>query len=177
MDDQIKQAAEADAHTPEIISGTSPETGSPFWLDGTGAELEPTGKSLLSDLYEKFPNFQDEWLRDLPTRFGFRKHKGKPFNIFETGGTTGMPKQRIGWRIIAPITRLFRSLSDELSSRSLLDDGWSNWAALPLGHRALGERLDALLLRRLGPPLGQAPDRIQALTKRGLTWTTRSTKP
>jgi hypothetical protein len=25
------------------------------------------------------------------------KNKGKPFNIFETGGTTGMPKQRIGW--------------------------------------------------------------------------------
>ena len=25
------------------------------------------------------------------------KFKGKPFNIFETGGTTGMPKQRIGW--------------------------------------------------------------------------------
>jgi hypothetical protein len=23
--------------------------------------------------------------------------KGKPYNIFETGGTTGMPKQRIGW--------------------------------------------------------------------------------
>ncbi len=23
--------------------------------------------------------------------------KGQPFNIFETGGTTGMPKQRIGW--------------------------------------------------------------------------------
>jgi hypothetical protein len=22
---------------------------------------------------------------------------GKPYNIFETGGTTGMPKQRIGW--------------------------------------------------------------------------------
>ena len=25
------------------------------------------------------------------------KYKGRPFNIFETGGTTGMPKQRIGW--------------------------------------------------------------------------------
>src|SRR5207302_482432 len=25
------------------------------------------------------------------------KFKGQPFNIFETGGTTGMPKQRIGW--------------------------------------------------------------------------------
>ncbi len=25
------------------------------------------------------------------------KYKGRPYNIFETGGTTGMPKQRIGW--------------------------------------------------------------------------------
>ena len=25
------------------------------------------------------------------------KFRGRPFNIFETGGTTGMPKQRIGW--------------------------------------------------------------------------------
>ena len=31
-------------------------------------------------------------------RFGFpRNIRGVPFNIFETGGTTGMPKQRIGW--------------------------------------------------------------------------------
>jgi phenylacetate-coenzyme A ligase PaaK-like adenylate-forming protein len=46
----------------------------------------------------KFPHFADESLRDeqpevwVPAQF-----KGKPFNIFETGGTTGMPKQRIGW--------------------------------------------------------------------------------
>jgi len=25
------------------------------------------------------------------------KYRGRPYNIFETGGTTGMPKQRIGW--------------------------------------------------------------------------------
>ena len=26
-----------------------------------------------------------------------KQFQGQPFNIFETGGTTGMPKQRIGW--------------------------------------------------------------------------------
>ena len=46
----------------------------------------------------KFPHFQDEWLRDLqPEVWVPAQFKGKPFNIFETGGTTGMPKQRIGW--------------------------------------------------------------------------------
>jgi phenylacetate-coenzyme A ligase PaaK-like adenylate-forming protein len=46
----------------------------------------------------KFPHFQDEWLRDLqPEIWVPAAFKGKPFNIFETGGTTGMPKQRIGW--------------------------------------------------------------------------------
>jgi phenylacetate-coenzyme A ligase PaaK-like adenylate-forming protein len=46
----------------------------------------------------KFPHFQDESLRDLqPEVWVPAEFKGKPFNIFETGGTTGMPKQRIGW--------------------------------------------------------------------------------
>src|SRR5439155_1013459 len=46
----------------------------------------------------KFPHFQDESLRDLqPEVWVPSKFKGRPFNIFETGGTTGMPKQRIGW--------------------------------------------------------------------------------
>ena len=46
----------------------------------------------------KFPHFQDESLRDLqPEVWVPAQFKGKPFNIFETGGTTGMPKQRIGW--------------------------------------------------------------------------------
>ncbi len=48
---------------------------------------------------KKFPHFQDEWLRDLqPEVWVPAQFKGQPFNIFETGGTTGMPKQRIGWR-------------------------------------------------------------------------------
>jgi hypothetical protein len=46
----------------------------------------------------RFPHFQDEWLRDLPNEVWVpKRYQGRPFNIFETGGTTGMPKQRIGW--------------------------------------------------------------------------------
>src|SRR5260221_8578032 len=46
----------------------------------------------------RFPHFQDEWLRDLPNEIWVPKRlQGRPFNIFETGGTTGMPKQRIRW--------------------------------------------------------------------------------
>ena len=102
MDNQIKQAAEAlDAHTAEMIKWHfSPETGSPFWLDWAKEQdwnpLEEV--ATFADLCEKFPNFQDEWLRDLPNEVWVpQAYKGRPFNIFETGGTTGMPKQRIGW--------------------------------------------------------------------------------
>ena len=50
------------------------------------------------DIIAGFPHFEDEWLRDLqPEVWVPAKYKGRPFNIFETGGTTGMPKQRIGW--------------------------------------------------------------------------------
>jgi phenylacetate-coenzyme A ligase PaaK-like adenylate-forming protein len=77
----------------------SPETGSSFWLDwakraGWNPAEEVKG---FADLM-RFPHFQDEWLRDLPNEVWAPKaYRGRPFNIFETGGTTGMPKQRIGW--------------------------------------------------------------------------------
>src|SRR5258705_1667081 len=90
-----------DAHVRSIIDWHfSPETGCPFWLDWTRkAGWDPRREIKgFADTVGRFPHFQDEWLRDLqpdvwvPARF-----KGRPYNIFETGGTTGMPKQRIGW--------------------------------------------------------------------------------
>ena len=99
---EIKQAAdELDSHVAEIIKWHfSPETGCPFWLDWAKEQnwnpLEEV--SNFDDLCQKFPNFQDEWLRDLPNDVWVPKaYANRPFNIFETGGTTGMPKQRIGW--------------------------------------------------------------------------------
>jgi len=89
-----------DAHVQEIVKWHfSPETGSPFWLDwaakaGWNPATEVKG---FADLM-RFPHFQDEWLRDLPNEVWMPKaFQGRPFNVFETGGTTGMPKQRIGW--------------------------------------------------------------------------------
>lgn len=89
-----------DAHVREIVRWHfSPETGCPFWLEWakkTGWNPAETVKSF-ADL-QRFPHFEDEWLRDLqPEVWVPNAFKGRPFNIFETGGTTGMPKQRVGW--------------------------------------------------------------------------------
>jgi phenylacetate-coenzyme A ligase PaaK-like adenylate-forming protein len=89
-----------DAHLREIINWHfSPETGCQFWLDWLSkAGWDPRKEiNSIGDML-KFPHFQDESLRDLqPEVWVPKKFRGRPFNIFETGGTTGMPKQRIGW--------------------------------------------------------------------------------
>ncbi len=86
-------------HLVEILDWHfSPETGSPFWLDWVKKNFDPRQEVRSVEDLNKFPHFQDEWLRDLqPEVWVPAAFKGKPFNIFETGGTTGMPKQRIGW--------------------------------------------------------------------------------
>jgi phenylacetate-coenzyme A ligase PaaK-like adenylate-forming protein len=92
-------AAQLDAHLREIIQWHfSPETGSPFWLDWAAKNFDPRKEIHSTADLLKFPHFQDEWLRDLqPEVWVPNAFKGKPFNVFETGGTTGMPKQRVGW--------------------------------------------------------------------------------
>jgi phenylacetate-coenzyme A ligase PaaK-like adenylate-forming protein len=97
----IKAAQDAlDAHVREIVHWHfSPDTGCPFWLDwAKKAGWNPvTEVKSFADIL-RFPHFQDEWLRDLPNEVWVpKKYLGRPFNVFETGGTTGMPKQRIGW--------------------------------------------------------------------------------
>ena len=98
--DAIKAAqAQLDAHLKEIIQWHfSPETGCPYWLDWAKKNFDPRQEiSSFADVL-KFPHFADESLRELqPEVWVPAQFKGKPFSIFETGGTTGMPKQRIGW--------------------------------------------------------------------------------
>lgn len=96
----VQQAAEQlDAHLRDIIRWHfSPETGCPFWLDWAAKNWDPRQEIRTFADMLKFPHFQDEYLRDLqPEVWVPAAFKGKPYNIFETGGTTGMPKQRIGW--------------------------------------------------------------------------------
>ena len=96
-ENQINQAsAELDSQVAEIINWHfSSETGCPFWLNWAAEQswnpLEEV--RTFEDLCEKFPNFQDEWLRDQPNEVWVPKaYEGRPFNIFETGGTTGIPR-------------------------------------------------------------------------------------
>jgi len=88
-----------DSHLREIIEWHfSPETGCPFWLDWAKKNFDPRAEIKTFSDMQKFPHFADESLRDLqPEVWVPKKYQGRPFNIFETGGTTGMPKQRIGW--------------------------------------------------------------------------------
>jgi len=89
-----------DEHLQEIIQWHfSPETGTPFWINwAKEAGWDPREKvKTVADL-QLFPNFEDDWLRyNQPSIWVPKAFEGRPYSIFETGGTTGMPKQRIGW--------------------------------------------------------------------------------
>jgi len=75
----------------------NPATGCPFWLErAQGFDFNPlTDIKGYSDLL-RFGPFEDEWLRGGPVRRWVPKaYADKPIYVFETGGTTGIPKSRI----------------------------------------------------------------------------------
>jgi phenylacetate-coenzyme A ligase PaaK-like adenylate-forming protein len=99
LEARVKSAREAlDAWVREIVWWHfDPATGCPFWLDyaerlGCDPRREIRG---YADL-DRFGFFQDEWLRGGPVRRWVpRAYASKPVFIFETGGSTGVPKSRI----------------------------------------------------------------------------------
>ncbi len=93
--------AALDAHTRDIIKWHfSPETGCPFWVKyAADKKIDPVRDvQKFADITRVFDHFHDDVLRfEQPEVWVPKAYKGRPFCIFETGGTTGMPKQRIGW--------------------------------------------------------------------------------
>ena len=87
-----------DAHVREIVRWHfDPATGCPFWLEkARGFDFDPvTAIRGYSDLH-RFGFFEDEWLRGGPVRRWVPKaYADKPIFVFETGGSTGVPKSRI----------------------------------------------------------------------------------
>ncbi|HEU0119167.1 MAG TPA: hypothetical protein VFQ91_01495 [Bryobacteraceae bacterium] len=87
-----------DAHVREIIEWHfNPDTGCPFWLDWAAkAGWDPRKEvSCYQDL-DKFGNFEDDWLRGGPVRRWVPKgYADRPVYVFETGGSTGVPKTRV----------------------------------------------------------------------------------
>ncbi|MGD9722762.1 MAG: hypothetical protein AB7O59_15620 [Pirellulales bacterium] len=125
-----------DAHTYETVQWHfHPSTGCPFWLEyASKLKFDPLKDVRTFDDLKKFEPFQDEWLRGGPVRRWVPKaFSDKPIYVFETGGTTGVPKSRIA-------ANDFRT-DYELFSKTLPDEYFppgSNWLMLgPSGPRRL----------------------------------------
>ena len=86
------------------------------------------------DDLKKFPHFEDEWLRGGPVRRWAPKGlEGQPLYVFETGGTTGIPKSRVNSRDFLTDYEMFsETLPDEYFPKG------ANWLMLgPSGPRRL----------------------------------------
>ncbi len=99
------------------------------------------------DDLKKFPEFQDEWLRGGPVRRWVPKALAdKPVYVFETGGTTGIPKSRIAMDDF----RTDYSLFSETLPEKYFPLG-SNWLMLgPSGPRRLRLAVEHLAQHRGG---------------------------
>ena len=137
LDSKVRAARELlDAHAVEIIQWHFHEsTGCPFWLEKKSElKFDPLTEIKSCDDLKKFPPFEDEWLRGGPIRRWVPKGLAdRPVFVFETGGTTGIPKSRM-------VIDDFR-IDYELFSDTLPDEYFpqgSNWLMLgPSGPRRL----------------------------------------
>jgi phenylacetate-coenzyme A ligase PaaK-like adenylate-forming protein len=150
IEPRVHQAREKlNQHTLEIMHWHFSEaTGCPFWLEKKSSlKFDPLKDIKSADDLHKFPHFEDEWLRGGPVRRWVpRGFEGKPVYVFETGGTTGIPKSRI-------VIDDFRT-DYELFSHTLPDEYFpkgSNWLMLgPSGPRRLRLAVEHLCQYRGG---------------------------
>ena len=126
----------------------SPETGCPFWLDWAAkAGWDPRKEVSRFDDLVKFGHFEDEELRGGPVRRWVPKaYADKPIYVFETGGTTGIPKSRIAINDFRTDYELFsETLPDACFPKG------SNWLMLgPSGPRRLRLAVEHLAHYRKG---------------------------
>ena len=145
------QAARAalDAWVRDVVQWHfDPATGCPFWLErAQSLGWDPRREiTRFSDL-QRFGTFEDEWLRGGPVeRWVPRGLAGKPVFVFETGGTTGIPKTRIAVDDFRTDYELFSAtLPDEHFPRG------ANWLMLgPSGPRRLRLAVEHLAQYRGG---------------------------
>jgi len=137
LQESVQQARQQlDTHTYETVQWHFHEsTGSPFWLEKKSElNFDPLTEVQGFDDLCKFPAFEDDWLRGGPvSRWVPKGLAGKPVYVFETGGTTGVPKSRM-------VIDDFR-IDYELFSATLPDEFFprgANWLMLgPSGPRRL----------------------------------------
>lgn len=146
--DAVSAAARAlDEHFCETVRWHfSPETGTPYWLDWAAkAGWNPAEEVTSFADITRFDNFDGELLRTEPHEQWVPKaYEGRPFTIFETGGTTGMPKQRIGWE---DYKYDYESFSESLDESAFPRGGY--WLMIgPTGPRRLRLAIEHLANHR-----------------------------
>jgi phenylacetate-coenzyme A ligase PaaK-like adenylate-forming protein len=150
LEAQVQASREAlDAHVREIVEWHfNPETGCPFWLNWAAeAGWDPRKEVKCYADLDRFGNFQDDWLRGGPVRRWVPKaYADKPVYVFETGGSTGVPKSRVQ-------INDFR-IDYEMFSNTLPDEHFpkgSDWLMLgPSGPRRLRLAVEHLAQHRGG---------------------------
>ena len=123
-----KARRKLDEHVREIVQWHfSPETGCPFWLEfASNLDFDPREEIGGYDDLKILGHFQDEWLRGGPVRRWVPKaYADEPIYVFETGGSTGVPKSRISIRDFQIDYEMFsNTLSEESFPRG------SDWLML-----------------------------------------------
>lgn len=150
LEDKIGQARERlDEHVRDIVQWHfNEDTGCPFWLEfARKLDFDPRNDVETFEDLHKFPPFEDEWLRGGPVRRWVPKaFADRPIFVFETGGTTGIPKSRIAIDDFRTDYELFSdTLPEEHFPRG------SNWLMLgPSGPRRLRLAVEHLAHHRGG---------------------------
>jgi phenylacetate-coenzyme A ligase PaaK-like adenylate-forming protein len=147
---QVKEAkAKLDAHVREIVAWHfDPDKGTPFWLEKAKSfNFDPRKDVKTFDDIKKFGLFEDEWLRGGPVRRWVPKAlHNKPIYVFETGGTTGIPKSRV---VVEDHWIDYELFSDTLPEKYFPKG--TNWLMLgPSGPRRLRLAVEHLCQHRGG---------------------------
>jgi phenylacetate-coenzyme A ligase PaaK-like adenylate-forming protein len=148
--EQVRQARERlDAHVRETVAWHfDPQTGTPFWLERARTfNFDPRKDVKGFDDLKLFGQFEDEWLRGGPVRRWVPKaYQDKPVYVFETGGTTGIPKSRIN---INDFRTDYEMMSETLPEKYFPKG--ANWLMLgPSGPRRLRLAIEHLAQHRGG---------------------------
>lgn len=150
LEDRVAKAQEElDAHVREIVQWHfDPDTGTPFWLDyQKNLDFDPRADVATFEDLRKFPLFEDDWLRGGPVRRWVPKaFAEEPIFVFETGGTTGIPKSRVAMTDFRTDYELFSdTLPDEYFPKG------KDWLMLgPTGPRRLRLAVEHLAQYRGG---------------------------
>ncbi len=145
----VEAKARLDTHVRELVDWHfNPETGSRFWLDyAAKLSFDPRETIQSYEDLQRLGHFEDDWLRGGPVRRWVpRGLADQPLHVFETGGSTGLPKSRINIRDF--------EIDYEMFGDTLSNEGFppgADWLMLgPTGPRRLRLSIEHLAQHRGG---------------------------